>query len=200
MNSLLIPTEDRVENKRIEHSQQAALVSDSAGESISIDLNPPADRTEGRWIKPHLNPGKQYGIVFISTLAAVLLRISLDSFLGDHLAYVTFIAAVMIVTWYGGVGASLTAVIVGTLLTNWFFIHPRYEFSLTGPVDLAGMAVYGTVCFALVGFIQTWGWAWEKTEEMAEQLRYEMNRRKETEEGLTHATSTEDTPPSPREP
>ncbi len=51
------------------------------------------------------------------------------------------------------------------------------------------MAVYVTVCFALVGFIQTWGWAWKKTEEMAEQLRSKMNRGKETEEPSAGAST-----------
>jgi K+-sensing histidine kinase KdpD len=166
---------------------------------VSIDPKHFADLAEGGWLKPNLKPGKQYGIALGSMLAAFLLRLSVDSVLGDRLAYVTFIAAVAIATWYGGVGVSLTAVVLGALMANWFFIEPRYEFSLTGPVDQAGMAVYLTVCFALVGFIQTWRWAWEKTEEMAEELRHEMNRRQETEEEPTRVASTENTPASQRE-
>lgn len=199
MNPLFLRTEDHVEHDQIEPSLREALASASAGESVGVDLKLPAYRAEGRWIKPDLNLGKQYGIAAISTLAAFLLRLSIDSFLGDDVAYVTFILAVTLTTWYGGLGASIMAAILGALLTNWFFIHPRYEFSLTGPVDQAGMAVYVTVCFALVGFIQTWGWAWKKTDEMTEQLRQEMSRHEGTEESSAHA-STSGISISPREP
>jgi K+-sensing histidine kinase KdpD len=165
---------------------------------VGIDVNHSAHRPEGRWIKPNLSPGKQYAIALGLILVAFLLRVSMDSLLGDRLAYVTFIAAVTMATWYGEVGASVMAVVLGALLTNWFFVEPRYEFSLSGPVDQAGMAIYLTICFALVGFIQTWRWAWEKTEEMAEELRQEMNRRQETEE-LTRVISTKSTPASQHE-
>ncbi len=110
-------------NERREPSQRAASAAESAGELIGIDPKPSTHQAEGRWIKPHVNPGKQYGIALTSILTAFLLRLSIDSFLGDHLAYVTSILAVTLTTWYGGVGASLTAVILGALLTNWFFIQ-----------------------------------------------------------------------------
>ena len=177
------------EYERMERDPRAASESKTAGAMVSIDPTHSASRAEGRWLKPDLKPGKQYGIMLGSMLAAFLLRMSVDFLLGDRFASITFIAAVGIATWYGGVGVSLTAVIFGALMTNWFFVEPRYEFSLAGPVDQAGMAIYLTVCFALVGFIQTWRWAWEKTEEMAEELRHDMNRRQETDDEATSRRS-----------
>lgn len=61
---------------------------------------PAAHRAEGRWIKPNVNSGKQYEIALTSILTAFLLRLSIDSFLVDHLAYVTSILAITLTTWY----------------------------------------------------------------------------------------------------
>ncbi len=94
---------------------------------------PAAHRAEGRWIKPNVNSGKQYEIALTSILTAFLLRLSIDSFLVDHLAYVTSILAITLTTWYGSVEASLTAVILGALLTQLVFPLASLQIQLNGP-------------------------------------------------------------------
>lgn len=134
---------------------------------------------------------KGYGIAVGATFLAFLLRLSFDSYLGDRLAYASFLVAIAVTTWYGGIGPSLVAFVLGGLIGNWVFLHPRYAFSFTDLEDQAGIAVYVTVSFALVGFAQTWRWAWKKTEEMTQELRMEMDRHRQTDDEPAHIESTE---------
>lgn len=112
----------------------------------------------------------QYGIALGSILIAVLVRLIADSYLGETLPFVTFLLAIAVTTWWGGIGASLTTLILGALLWNWFFVNPRYAFTMGSHVDQAGMAVYLTTGVAIIGYLQTWRWAWKQSEEMAEVL------------------------------
>lgn len=143
--------------------------------------------------------GKGYGVAIGATLLAFLLRLSLDSYLDDHLAYAAFLVAIAVTTWYGGIGPSLMAFVLGGLIANWVFLSPRYAFSFTDLEDQAGIAVYVTVSFALVGFAQTWRWAWRKTEEMTQELQMKMDCHRQTEEEPAPGGSTESTAASQRQ-
>lgn len=136
---------------------------------------------------------KEYGVAIGATFLAFLLRLSLDSYLNDRLAHAPFLVAIAVTTWYGGIGSSLLAVLLGGLIANWVFLHPRYAFNFTDLEDQAGIAVYLTVSFALVGFAQTWRWAWKRTEEMTRELRMEMDRHRQTEDEPARFESTDST-------
>jgi len=175
---------------------RAALLADM----MAIDSKHPPRREDRGWIPTGSQLSKEYGLAFGTTLLAFLLRWSLDSYLGDdRLAYAAFLIAIAVTTWYGGIGPSLVAFALGGLLANWVFIHPRYTLSFRDLDDQAGIAVYLTVSFAMVGFAQTWRWAWKKTEEMTQELRMEIDRRRQTEEEPKHVESTESIPASHRE-
>lgn len=190
-------TKNKVGNRRTEPSLQAALLPEATADIMGLGSKSTPRRTKkrGAFISQR---GKEYGIAIGTTLLAFLLRLSLDSYLNDRLAHAAFLVAIAITTWYGGIGSSLLAVLLGGLIANWFFLHPRYTFSFTDLEDQAGIAVYLTVSFALVGFAQTWRWAWKRTEEMTQELRMEIDRHRETEES-THIGSTESTPASQRQ-
>lgn len=166
---------------------------------MGIDPKHPPRRAK-RWMPSRWQRGKEYGVAIGATLLAFLLRLSLDSYLDDRLAYTAFLVAIAVTTWYGGIGPSLVAVVSGGLIANWVFLHPRYALSFTGLADQAGVAVYLTISFALVGFAQTWRWAWKKTEEMTRELRMEMDHRRQSEEASAHAGSTNSIPASQHEP
>lgn len=119
---------------------------------------------------------KQYGIALGSTLIASLVRIIADSSFGDTLPFATFLVAIAVTTWCGGIGASLTALSLGALLGNWLFVNPRYVLSMGNHMDQAGMAVYLTTGVAVIGYAQTWRWAWKQSEEMGEDLHRESAR------------------------
>ncbi|MBA3752777.1 MAG: DUF4118 domain-containing protein [Nitrospira sp.] len=47
-----------------------------------------------------------------------------------------------ITTWYGGWGASLTAIALGGLLSSWFFMPPRYSLAVIGMQHQVGYVTY----------------------------------------------------------
>lgn len=149
-------------------------------------------RSAKRGIPPRLQRAKEYGIAVGATLLAFFLRLSLDAYLvEDRLVYSGFLVAIAVTTWYGGIGPSLVAVALGGLIANWVFIPPRYTLSATGLTEQAGIIIYLTVSFALVGVAQTWRWAWKRTEDMTSELRMEMDRHRRTEEVSTPVGTTE---------
>lgn len=166
---------------------------------MTIDSKQPSRQAQRAWIpvSPKLSQG--YSLALGTTLLAFLLRLSLDSYLDDRLAYAAFLVAIAVTTWYGGIGPSLVTAVLGGLIANWVFISPRYAFSFTHLEDQAGIAVYLTVCFALVGFAQTWRWAWKKTEEMTQELQMKMDRHRRTEEKVPQVGSTEGASASQRQ-
>lgn len=119
---------------------------------------------------------RQYGMAVVSTALAFLLRILADAYLGDALPFVTFLVAIAATTWCGGLGASLTALALGALLWNWFFVEPRYTFAVGTHEDMAGMTVYLIIGVAIIGYIQTWRWAWKQSVETVEALQRERVR------------------------
>jgi len=174
---------------------QSVLLPKATADIMGTDSKYPSHRVKRR-IPSIPQRSKGYGVAISATLLAFLLRLSLDSYLNERLAYAAFLVPIAVTTWYGGIGPSLVAVVLGGLIANWVFLHPRYAFSVTDLEDQAGIAVYVTVSFALVGFAQTWRWAWRKTEEMTQELRMEMDRHRQTEKEPAHVGSTESTPAS----
>lgn len=127
---------------------------------------------------------REYGMALGTTLVALLVRFVLDPFLGDHLPYVTFFVAVAITTWYGGWGASLTAVVLGGLLSNWFFMPPRYSLYLVEVHHQVGYAMYFLVSFTFVGFGQALRRSRQQAEAAMMQLRQEIDDRQGAEAAL----------------
>ncbi|BFU89217.1 MAG: hypothetical protein NTAFB01_04040 [Nitrospira sp.] len=198
MDALPLHPKNKVENGRLEPSPQTALLPEATADIIGIDSKHPP-RLAKRVIPSIAQRGIEYGVAIGATLLAFLLRLSLDAYLGDRLAYAAFLVAIAVTTWHGGIGPSLVAVVLGGLIANWVFIHPPYALSFMDLEDQAGIAVYVTISFALVGFVQTWRWAWRKTEEMTQELRMEMDHHRQTENELVHSESTEGASASQRQ-
>jgi signal transduction histidine kinase len=58
---------------------------------------------------------------------ALLARLGLDPLVGDRLPFLTFALAVVAVAWYGGIGPSLLALILGLLASGYFILPPRHS-------------------------------------------------------------------------
>lgn len=166
------------------HHGETAATDTTAGSMGSS----PTDQTD-RSDRATRDPFKRYGYQEITggngfalacMLVAFLVRWSLDPYLNDLIPYTTFVLACIIIAMYCGVLTSLIAVVVGGVLSNYFFVSPRYELNATGLLDQAGIAIYLTISLAGVGLIQTWRWAWKQTEIMTKDLNRQMTTKSST--------------------
>lgn len=182
------------------HNGRAALA-DTTVDPVGMGLTDQMHQAQREPLEPHKNvkTRDKYTIALVSVFIAFLVRWSVDSYLNDAFPFATFLIAVAITAWYGGIGLSFMALALGGLISNWFFVRPRYEFALTGLIDQAGMVVYVTIGFATIGFIQTWRWAWQKTETMAKELQNSMTNSSSTEEKPSRSGSIASEPVSQRE-
>lgn len=114
---------------------------------------------------------KEQGVALIATALALLWRLALDPYLGDHLPYVTFFVAIAFTTWYGGLAASLTATVLSGLAAVWFFIPPRSSLTIIDLSQQVGLLTFGVVSLTFVGFGHVMHRARKRAEVMAEGLR-----------------------------
>src|SRR5204862_4928940 len=74
----------------------------------------------------------RYSAAIVLAFLAMLLRLSVDPWVGDQYPFATFIAAAAISAWFGGAGPALLTLVLGYLLADWFFISPRHELNISG--------------------------------------------------------------------
>lgn len=169
-----LETTDTIEKKdgweRVDSPSGTTAVTDTTSSLPSSSMSYQAKQKPGNRDASKRTRWK-YGVAPVSILMALLVRWSVDVYLQDSLPFATFLIAVLITTWYGGIGVSLITIVFGGVLSNWFFVQPRYQLSMLGLIDQAGMVIYLTVSFTTVGFIQTWKWAWRKTDRMTRELQ-----------------------------
>jgi K+-sensing histidine kinase KdpD len=123
---------------------------------------------------PQQSTMREYLLALAATLVALLTRAALDPLLGDHLPYVTFFIAVAVTTSYAGPGASLTAVLMGGLAAQWFFMPPRQAVTVVGVSQQLGLGLYFLVTLATVGLGQVLRRAKRRAEMAMDGLRQEV--------------------------
>lgn len=119
-------------------------------------------------------PVERYVIAIGATLIAFILRLALDPGLGDDFPFIMFYCATAITAWYGGFGPSLTAIILGGILANWFFMPPRYSLLFEGPAQVARYIAYFLVSLIIAALGEVW--------------RLDVTRRKRAEAALADLT------------
>ncbi len=86
-----------------------------------------------------------YAIAIGSTAIALLLSLCLEQLISRTIGAFFYIA-IAVTTWYGGFRPGIVTVTLSTLAINYFFIPPRYKFSIPEVED-----VFRLVLFLLVG-------------------------------------------------
>lgn len=87
-----------------------------------------------------------YLLAVLLVLAMAGLRWLLAPALGQQVPFTTFLLAVLVVAWAGGLGPALCATLLSTLLGWFFFVPPVFSLQLLSRIDLIRVAL-----FALVG-------------------------------------------------
>jgi K+-sensing histidine kinase KdpD len=105
-----------------------------------------------------LNPNLRGGVVpYLLAGAAVLVmaaaRWVLAPILGEQLPFTTFLIAVLVAAWFGGLGPAVFATALGAVLGLFLFIPPIYSLDVTGSMEGIRILVFGItgVTAALLG-------------------------------------------------
>jgi signal transduction histidine kinase len=77
----------------------------------------------------------RYGVTLLSVAAAFLIRYFTDPWLGSRAAQDFFLVATAVSAWYGGAGPSVLSIVLGTLLSQWFFVEPRHSLIIRDLAD-----------------------------------------------------------------
>jgi PAS domain S-box-containing protein len=102
--------------------------------------------------------------------ASTLVRLAADPFLGDQLAYFTYVAAVVLATRYTGTGGGVLSVVTSVFAANYFFVQPRHHLVPEGR-DWAAIAATSCVSLLLVWIVTTRGTAEARLRKAAEATR-----------------------------
>ncbi len=93
-----------------------------------------------------------YGGAVAFTALAVLLRLLLDPWMGEHWATVTVYGAVAAAVWYGGYRPAVVATVLGYLACKYLFMEPRGLIALPHHYSYLGLALYLFTCSVIIGF------------------------------------------------
>jgi len=114
---------------------------------------------------------RRYVIALLFVAAAFVSTLFLQRFFPYPFLFL-FFAAVMASAWFGGTAAGLFAVVVSTLLVDYFFLPPYHTFSIQ-PTDVAYFAAF-IVCSLAASWVSV---SKRQAEEALRQARDELEIR-----------------------
>lgn len=114
---------------------------------------------------------RRYGIALLFVAAAFASTFLLQRFFPYPFLFL-FFAAVMGSAWFGGTAVGLFAVLISTLLADYFFLPPFYTFAIE-PMDVAYFGAF-VLCAVLASWVSS---TKKKTEEALRQARNELELR-----------------------
>jgi signal transduction histidine kinase len=86
--------------------------------------------------------GLRYSTAMASVLLALLLALALEPLMGHVPFSALFLAAVMLSTWYGGLGPGLLATALAALAVNYFFELPRYSLVINDLITAVDLGLF----------------------------------------------------------
>ena len=84
----------------------------------------------------------RYMVALLATVAALLVRLVLNRFLGDYVPYITLFPAVAFCAWYCGVGPSILSGILGLVGLRYWFMPPAHLLRVHGMQQAAGIVAF----------------------------------------------------------
>src|SRR5579863_8355449 len=81
-------------------------------------------------------------VALLATVAALLVRLVLNRFLGDYIPYITVFPAVAFCAWYCGVGPSILSGILGLVGLRYWFMSPAHSLGVHGMQQAAGIVAF----------------------------------------------------------
>ena len=84
----------------------------------------------------------RYMVALLATVAALLVRLVLNRFLGDYVPYITLFPAVAFCAWYCGVGPSILSGILGLVGVRYWFMPPAHSLRVHGMQQAASIVAF----------------------------------------------------------
>jgi len=126
----------------------------------------------------------RYAMAVLLVVAAFLLRLSLDRFLGeDAHPYAAFYVAVTIAQFLLGLGPALTVLGLGFAASLWFIVPPRNALTVRGPSDFVEILLYFSVTGTIVVLME---WLQKARRQAAENALLAEARQLEIEASRDH--------------
>lgn len=101
---------------------------------------------------------RRYGVAVLSVMIALLLKLLLEPLIGQESPFLLFFAAVMVGTYYGGLGPGLLATVLATGISGYFFLSPLHAVSgnkLRQIIELGLFVLEGVLVNLLISALQT---------------------------------------------
>jgi PAS domain S-box-containing protein len=95
----------------------------------------------------------------IISAAALVLRISVDPWVGERPLLLVFLIPVIISAYLGGLGPGLFATALAGLCVDWFVMPPKHSFGFANPLDFAQwmfMLIVGVLVSVLFAELDRW--------------------------------------------
>ena len=123
---------------------------------------------------PRFSLIRRYGSAILGVVLATALRLTLTPYVGNRLPFLLYFLAIIPAAWHLGVGSSLVAIALATLVTTVYFMPPVYAMGVTFVTDVIGLVLFVAVNLVIVWFAEANRIARRRLEsEVVERLRAE---------------------------
>jgi PAS domain S-box-containing protein len=126
----------------------------------------------------------KYAVAIGATIAALVVRVALDPVLGDRFPFATFILAIAVTAWYGGLWPALLSLALALAACVYFYIPPRGSFAVPDLDFQVGLGLYLFVGVTLAVLSESLHKARRLAESQQEQLEREIAERRRAQEQL----------------
>ncbi|MGF1478996.1 MAG: ATP-binding protein [Cyanophyceae cyanobacterium] len=113
---------------------------------------------------------RHYGVAILSVASALLLTKLLLPFIAPTVSLL-FFAAVMLSTWYGGLGPGLLATVLAVLASDYFLIPPLYSLGQVSGADFLQLAIFSLLAITISSLNASLRAAKEKAEHNLRRLQ-----------------------------
>src|SRR5512132_2437946 len=88
-------------------------------------------------------------LAVVLTVVAFAVRHALAPYIGDKQPYTPAFAAIAFAVWFGGWRAAVICTLLANLVANYFFIQPRYTFTMNQTEIIAAASYYFTAAIII---------------------------------------------------
>jgi len=127
-------------------------------------------------LKVNYSSLRRYGVAVLTVTVALLLKLLLAPLIAQESPFLLFLPAVMVSTWYGGLGPGLLATVIAALISDYFFLGPAYSVLGNRPgqtLELGLFVFEGVLVSLLISALQA-------AKHRAEVSRLKANRHQES--------------------